>query len=150
MTGYKTLVLATDFSDAASKAAVHASSIASVYKANVHVLHVITELADSRNRRLPLDLRQQFIREVEVHAMEDMHQFVGQHFSDAEQAGYQVDTTVISGACHDEILKLAKTVNADLIVMGTHGRTGLEKILVGSTAEKVVRSSSIPVLTVRQ
>ena len=48
------------------------------------------------------------------------------------------------------MINQARKVNADLIIMGTHGRTGLEKMLVGSTAEKVVRSSPIPVLTVRE
>ena len=53
------------------------------------------------------------------------------------------------GIPYDEIIKKGEEIEADVIVLGTHGRTGLDHMLFGSTAEKVVRKSSIPVLTVR-
>jgi nucleotide-binding universal stress UspA family protein len=55
----------------------------------------------------------------------------------------------VVGTAFQKILETAANVNADLIVMGTHGRTGVEHVIVGSTAERVVRRSKIPVLTVR-
>jgi nucleotide-binding universal stress UspA family protein len=64
-----------------------------------------------------------------------------------EEVRYQ--TEVVMGIPFEEILKRAKSLSADLIVVGTHGRTGLEHVLVGSTAERLVRRSTIPVLTVR-
>jgi universal stress protein A len=54
------------------------------------------------------------------------------------------------GRAHDEIVKCAEEQKADLIVMGTHGRTGLAHLLVGSVTERVVRTSKVPVLTVPQ
>ncbi len=58
-------------------------------------------------------------------------------------------TEIITGIPHEEITATAIRVNASLIVIGTHGRTGLDRILFGSTAERVVRSAGCPVLTVR-
>ena len=58
-------------------------------------------------------------------------------------------TAIITGIPYDEILAAAARIDASLIVLGTHGRTGLDRILFGSTAERVVRSASCPVLTVR-
>lgn len=59
------------------------------------------------------------------------------------------ETSVVSGVPFNVILNTAEELKADLIIMGTHGRTGLDHVLFGSTAEKVVRKSEIPVLTVR-
>ena len=63
------------------------------------------------------------------------------------QGGVANNPSVV--AAFQKILETAAKVNADLIVMGTHGRTGVEHVIVGSTAERVVRRSKIPVLTVR-
>ena len=65
------------------------------------------------------------------------------HFSSA-------DASLRTGVPADEILAVAAEVRADLIVMGTHGRRGFSHLLMGSVAERVVRTSPIPVLTVRQ
>ena len=56
---------------------------------------------------------------------------------------------VVVGYAAEEILSLAENEDADLIVMGTHGRKGIDRILFGSVAEKVVKNSSRPVLTIR-
>jgi nucleotide-binding universal stress UspA family protein len=60
-----------------------------------------------------------------------------------------VEKAVVRGVPFVEIIRTAKDKNADMIVIGTHGRTGIDHMLFGSTAEKVVRKSSCPVLTVR-
>lgn len=61
----------------------------------------------------------------------------------------EVEAIVINGVPFHEITKVAKEISADLIVMGTHGRTGLSHVMLGSVAEKVVRKAPCPVLTVR-
>lgn len=58
--------------------------------------------------------------------------------------------TVVDGVPDEEIVRLARQLKADLIVMGTHGRTGLAHMLLGSVAERVVRLAPVPVLTVRR
>lgn len=61
----------------------------------------------------------------------------------------RIDTQIVEGDPAVEILKTAKDIHCDLIVMGTHGRTGLRRLLMGSVAEQVLRQSSCPVLTVK-
>ncbi len=150
MAEYKTLLFATDFSEGATRAVDHARSLAKTFGAHLHLLHVITELADKRRRRVPPDVIDLFIREVTTHAKEDMETFRDKYFSDAKEQGFEVTTEVVVGTGYQDILEQAEKVKADLIVMGTHGRTGIEKVLVGSTAERIVRNSTIPVLTVKE
>jgi nucleotide-binding universal stress UspA family protein len=57
---------------------------------------------------------------------------------------------LLRGVAHKEIVRFSEENGADLVVMGTHGRTGLEHVLLGSVAERVVRMATMPVLTVRQ
>jgi nucleotide-binding universal stress UspA family protein len=64
--------------------------------------------------------------------------------------GVSVDTAFAAGAVVPAILRAAAELGADLIVMGTHGRTGLAHVVLGSVAERVLRASPVPVLTVRQ
>ena len=58
-------------------------------------------------------------------------------------------TVIVSGIPYEEIIRKAEEIGASLIVVGTHGRTGLDHLIFGSTAERVVRSASCPVLTIR-
>jgi nucleotide-binding universal stress UspA family protein len=60
-----------------------------------------------------------------------------------------VETQVMRGVPYEEILKFSRDKGIDLIIMGTHGRSGLDRVIFGSTAEKVVRNAECPVLTVR-
>src|SRR5687767_13019264 len=67
----------------------------------------------------------------------------------ARKAGVRARGLVLEGRTHEQILKAAKQQRADLIVMGTHGRTGLTKLLIGSVASRVVATARCPVVTVR-
>lgn len=141
----KKILLATDFSEGAAGAADMARTVASLSGARVVVLHVVTELSDKQSRHLPSEVVATLTREVEKHAVEDMHRFCDRHFADIPHA-----PEIVNGRATEQILRTARDAGVDLIVMGTHGRSGLEKVFVGSTAEKVVRTSVIPVLTVRE
>ncbi|HRP98423.1 MAG TPA: universal stress protein [Rhodocyclaceae bacterium] len=145
MAEIKTILFATDFSEGSERACDMARTLAGLADAKLVVLHVITELADKRSRYLPSEVIDTVIREVERHAVEDMRTFCSKHF-----AGLDTATEIVVGKGADAILAQADKLDADLIVMGTHGRTGIEKLVVGSTAEKVVRGARIPVLTVRE
>ncbi|SFB98347.1 Nucleotide-binding universal stress protein, UspA family [Marinospirillum celere] len=146
MAEYKTLLFATDFSEGASSAVDQALSLAQLTGARLHLYHVITELADKRRRFIPADVIDTFITEITRHAQEDMQAFHDRHFA---KASFPVTTEVEVGTGYEDILAEADKIKADLIILGTHGRTGIEKVLVGSTAERVVRNSKVPVLTVR-
>lgn len=69
--------------------------------------------------------------------------------ADSRDTDVPIKTHLVLGTPYIEIIKRAKAIDADLIILGTHGRTGLKHLLIGSVAERVVRMSSCPVLTVR-
>ena len=84
-------------------------------------------------------------------ATADAHAALDSVKSAMEQAGIPVDTVMGEGhSVHDGIMEAAKTTGADLIVMGSHGRRGLEKQVLGSVTQRVLGDSLIPVLVVRQ
>jgi nucleotide-binding universal stress UspA family protein len=84
-------------------------------------------------------------------ATADAHTALDSVKSAMEQAGIPVDTVMGEGhSVHDGIMEAAKTTGADLIVMGSHGRRGLEKLVLGSVTQRVLGDSLIPVLVVRQ
>ena len=67
----------------------------------------------------------------------------------AADAGVATSTAVVRGVPHEAILSHADDVGADLVVMSTHGRTGIDRFLLGSVTEKVIRSTALPVLVIR-
>lgn len=67
----------------------------------------------------------------------------------AEAAGVTMTTVVVRGVPHESILEHAEDIGADVVVMSTHGRTGLDRFLLGSVTEKVIRSTELPVLVIR-
>jgi nucleotide-binding universal stress UspA family protein len=141
----KKILYATDFSDSSAPACEYALTLANLAKAQVHVLHVIGEFADRRKSMIQPEAMALLEREVEVQAIKDMEGFCKERFD----GGISFTTEVIMGIPFQEIIKKAGELSVDLIVVGTHGRTGLEHVIVGSTAERLVRRSPIPVLTVR-
>lgn len=138
------ILFATDFSDSSHSAADYAITLAKLTGAQLHVLHVINELDEHQRVMIPSEAFQLLEKEVEIQAVKELHRFC------REQAGDLVTTShALVGTPFLKILETGENVNADMIVMGTHGRTGMEHVIVGSTAERVVRRSTIPVLTVR-
>jgi nucleotide-binding universal stress UspA family protein len=107
-------------------------------------VYIAPSLSQYVGFHVPASSIENFVGEV-VHGAEDsMEDFVKEKFKDVKAQG-----RVVSGYAAEEIIEQARDYGADLIVMGTHGRVGLDRILFGSVAEKVVKSSGIPVLTVR-
>ncbi|GAB3027342.1 universal stress protein [Natronobiforma cellulositropha] len=136
---YSDLLLPTDGSDGTRQAIRHGLAIADRFEATVHALAVRSEgpygSLESDAEREAVD------REVE-RALER----VG---ADARRRGLETVTAVRDGVPHEEILAYADETGIDVIVMGTHGRTGVDRVLVGSVTERVVREAAVPVVTVR-
>jgi universal stress protein A len=143
---FQRILLPTDFSDCSAAAAGAARRLAAVFGARLTVLHVLDEPAalDPMFRgEVPLELLR---GRMEQYAREGMEAFVAAHLQGTEN----LETRFASGVPYREIIREARETGADLIVIGTHGRTGVEHVIFGSTAEKVVRMSPCPVLTIRQ
>jgi nucleotide-binding universal stress UspA family protein len=129
----------TDFSDFSAKAFGYAAALASRFEARLHVLHVLPGVVIATGGPYFPATR----------AMHDRAENALQEFvRPACQAGVTVATELREGDAWREIQARAAALPADLIVMGTHGRSGFEHLLLGSVAEKVLRRASCPVLTV--
>jgi nucleotide-binding universal stress UspA family protein len=137
---YESILVPTDGSDGAWAALDEAVELAARFDATVHSLSVVdttAAYADTGGAELMNALEQAGTRTT-AEAQER-----------AEAADVEVVTTVEPGTPHRTILAYADDHDVDLVVMGTRGRTGLERYLLGSVTEKVVRTADIPVLTVR-
>ena len=139
------ILFPTDFSEPAKEAQKYAMALADRFGAELHLLHVVPEVAmplpDSTNAwTLPAaDLKLQ-VEAAEQRLLQDL----GPDWAEERRT---VHTAVVGNAV-EEIVKYAKEHEIGLIVIGTHGRTGLSHLLLGSVAEKLVRLATCPVLTV--
>jgi nucleotide-binding universal stress UspA family protein len=136
----------TDFSGFAREALSYAVAMAEDYGASLHILHVVPtpEMALQFEAMAPV-LDADFFTELEKGAQEQLEKVV------PDEVRERVDLTLATrrGAAFVEIVRYARENDIDLIVIATHGRTGLRHALFGSVAEKVVRKSPCPVLSVR-
>lgn len=140
------VLVPTDFSSGAEPALRWASALAGVFDAEMLLLHVL-DVRLAAIAGLPPDMASmpavdELVRSASAEAEQQM-QALGVQFPDAR-------TILKEGVPRLIILEVAKAEVADLIVMGTHGRTGLSHVFFGSVAEHVVRHSRVPVLTARQ
>ena len=134
-----------DFSPYAEQALDYAIALAQRLQARVTLLHVIEPplVAGADMGAWPSPA---FVDELEVVITSDMESYLARVTS----AGLAGEMTVVHGVPFQEILDTAKARQVDLIIMGTHGRTGLSHVLSGSVTEKVVRLAPCPVLIARQ
>jgi nucleotide-binding universal stress UspA family protein len=137
---FDSLLLPTDGSDGTTRALDHALDVASTHDATLHVLNVADTTRDSVTT-----VRGEVVDALE-HAGEE---FVQSAADRAADRGVSTVTSVQQGEPYQTIVDYAATQGVDLVVMPTHGRTGLGRLLLGSTTERVVRRSDVPVLTIR-
>ncbi|HEY6011052.1 MAG TPA: universal stress protein [Nitrospirota bacterium] len=141
----KTILFPTDFSNGARAAMDHAISLARDYNAKLVLLYVIQDISIAE-WYIPSSISvTDLVEDMQKSAMREMDKWYGEVSAVVKDA----DKMVVRGVPFVEIIKTAKDRNADMIVIGTHGRTGIDHMLFGSTAEKVVRKAPCPVLTVR-
>ena len=140
------IVLPTDFSEYSSVATNYACTLASAFDAELHLLHVFEQYTGSTYvPGVPLPQATSETEELKQHVAELLANML-----DADwEAGHRVIRATREGYPFVEIIRYAKEQAIDMIVMGTHGRSGIPHLLMGSVAEKVVRKSQCPVLTVR-
>jgi len=145
MKNFSTILVAVDFSDSSDNAFQLALSMAKNFSSHLVILHVINEPIDLRGFYVPHISYEKLEEEIAEGAEKMMESFCRQHIADYSD----FESRIVPGMPHEQILDQAEEAGAELIVLGTHGRTGLDHVLFGSTAEKVVRKSRLPVLTVR-
>ncbi len=143
MAEIKTILFPTDFTEASVKVLPYATYLADKLGAKLMVLFVVEELSKYANFYVPHSALDNLEAELMESARKKMESFVEDYFG-----GFPVETMIRRGDVPEEIIKVAEEKGVDLIVMGTHGRKGLEKVLLGSVAERVVKGAPCPVMTV--
>ena len=141
MVSIKKVVIPIDFSSNMGKVVDYGMSIADSFGADVHFLHVVDDfqgydmmLVHPSFRGMTDDLKEQ--AEVRMKTL----------IKDHNKREGAVTGAVTVGYATDEIINYAKSIDADMIIIGTHGAKGLERVLMGSTASQVVKKSPCPVL----
>ncbi len=141
---YKNILIPTDGSEIAEQAVEHGVRLAKALNAKVYGLYVIDISAFAG---IPTEAVWESMR---VLLEEEGKKALASVKKLAEELGVDYETIIKEGIPAEEIVNVAKEKNVDLIVMGTAGRTGLDRFLLGSVAEKVVRTSSCPVMVVHK
>jgi nucleotide-binding universal stress UspA family protein len=143
----RSIVVPTDFSECGNYALSYAASLARKFDASIICVHVIEPMVPTvgysgMTEPLPIaDITDQ----LENSAERELPKLA----ASGGCAGLSVEELIVHGEAASEIVRVAKERKVDLIVVSSHGRTGLGRILFGSTAEAVVRHASCPVLVVK-
>ena len=139
--GIKKILVPTDFSSYSKYAIDYAATLAKQLGDRIVLMHVIESLPYSVTDTFNVIDHRRVLEASAESLLENLKQGLA-------EKGLSVETQLASGIPHREILDKALGVGVDLIVMGTRGRTGVEHLVMGSVAEKVVRLSSCPVMTI--
>jgi len=138
---YETILVPTDGSEGSVAAAAHAVDLAATHGATVHALYVVDVRMSPVDSDMDHDEAVALVEESDVDPTAAV-------LDRAERAGVPAVEAVRLGVPDECIRAYAEEVDADLVVMGTHGRTGVEHAILGSVTERVVRTLDVPVLTV--
>ncbi len=144
----KTVVTPIDFSDNAGLIVESAAYMAGTFGASLHVLFVVQNFEDYSGFFVPQMNVPNIEHELFIGAQEQMESFCKEHSAYFNKAGVQIASQVLVGDVAEKIVEYAGENDADMIVMGTHGYKGLERIMFGSVADKVVKSATCPVMTI--
>ena len=145
---FRRILHATDFSSASRPALVKAIALAGQNRAPLQIAHVLAPLmlpAGGDFAFMPATTYQAIDQQARQYAQKQLAGLVAR----ARKAGVRATAVLLEGSPHEQVPRAARRARADLLVIGTHGRTGVTKLLLGSVAERLVRVTPCPVLTVR-
>ena len=138
------IICALDLSEHSKTVAEYACMLAKAMNASIVAVYAAPTLTQYTGFHVPPNTIDSFVGEIVSGAEKAMAQFVSENFE-----GVETKAEVVVGYAAEDILEIAAKEEADMIVMGTHGRKGIDRILFGSVAERVVKNSHLPVLTIR-
>jgi nucleotide-binding universal stress UspA family protein len=148
------ILAATDFSKFSGFALEWAAYMATCMKAELVLLHIVPEeegkvikevMAEGGIARIPMGVREDVIEGRKKQCQEQLNMVLSREIKNS----LKIEEIIKVGVPFLEIIKTAREKEVDLIVLGTHGRTGLAHVLIGSVAEKVVHHAHCPVLTIK-
>ena len=140
------IVHASDFSKASGAAFKQAVELAKAQRAELMLVHVVSPTVPvAGDGYVSPKMYEEIAASTRAWAQKQLTKLV----TKAKQAGVRAKGFVLEGSAHDQIVRFGKSKHADLMVLGTHGRSGLAKLFLGSVASRVVTAATCPVLTVR-
>jgi nucleotide-binding universal stress UspA family protein len=140
------ILFATDFSKTSAKAFETAVDLAKVSRATVTILHVIAPFTPIMPEQY---IGTQTWEQIDLRGREWAKQQLAKLSEKAKKAGVRATELLAEGDPARQVVRIARSKNADLVVVGTHGRTGFTKFFLGSIAARVVATAQSPVVTVR-
>ena len=150
MAGINKIIVAVDFSKCSKKALEEAQFLAKKLSAQLTMVHAMESFADYSLSPVFLYSDSAYVKDSMDRYAKDNGKKLSKIAAQLKGKGIRmVDFKIAIGSAHEVIINQAKKLKADLIVMGTHGHAGLDHLIMGSTAERVLRKAPCPVLTVR-
>jgi nucleotide-binding universal stress UspA family protein len=149
MVSYRNILFCTDFSENAQSALPYAIDLTKRYGAMLHLLHVYQEPAHVAEFEISSNIKMDWIRVAHLMGTEMEKKLKALCDAVSREVG-SCQSKIFRGRPHSEILRYAKEASIDLIVMASHGLTGWEHVLFGSTTERVLRESPCHVLVIRR
>ena len=146
MPSIKKILCAVDLSEHSKMVAEYAITLAKALDAEITVLYTAPSLSQYVGFHVPPSSIENFVGEIVTGAEQSMEEFIAEAFTDPS---VKAEGKILSGYAAQEIVGFATNNDMDIIVMGTHGRTGIDRMLFGSVAEKVVKTATMPVMTIR-
>lgn len=145
---FRKIGFCTDFSENADQAFIVARDLAVQFGAPIEIIHVTVSFSLSppvHASYIPVEYDPKFVEEITQAALKSIQE----KYVDQLREGLPHNVNLRSGYASTEILRVVEEKNIDLLVMGSHGLTGIAHVLFGSTADRVVRRAACSVLTVR-
>ena len=138
----KRILFPTDFSEGSAHAVPYVVDLTKHYQARLFIVHVIYDIAETTGFYVPHINIDELYGDLEKTARKECEKWCAEELREYTEREYRI----LKGTPKVEILKFAEDNMIDLIIMGTHSRKGLDRIIFGSTAERVVRNATCPVL----
>ena len=146
MIRFDAVLVAADFDDASATALAYGRTLARAFGARLHVLHVVDDVKATTAAAFHPDT----FEDMQVHVEKGARHRLDALLTDGDRETLHATAVVrVSSAIPNTIVEYARTAHVDLIIVGTHGRGVVSRVLLGSVAEKVVRTAPCPVLVVR-
>jgi len=143
----KRILFPVDFSENSSKVLPYVLSVSEKYDADIFLLHVVVDFSQWGGYDIS-DIRMGRYQEFQEEAFKDAEKILERVCEEQLQGYPNFKKRILSGDPAKEILKFVESEEIDMVIMGTHGRKGLEHVFFGSVAENVLRRSPVPVLVI--
>ena len=144
MIEFKNILYPLDLSDSSAKIVPYVQSVANRFESKIHLFFAARVFDYFTSIYVPHPSINQFEKEIIDGAEKRLYEFVDEHFSEFPDTR----TAVVAGDAAEKIIEYIGDQQIDLVIMGTHGRKGMDKIIFGSVAERVLKTSPVPVMVV--